>query len=241
MKYRNYKKDLTYSYTLGIFLTIELLINKPDKVYEVIIHSKGQNSQGIEKIIDLCHKNGINYEINDKLVEILSPKENCYAIGIFAKYDGKLKKNDNHIVLVNPSDSGNLGTIIRTSLGFGITNLAIIKPAVDIFDPKTVRASMGALFNISFSHFNHFSDYLNQFSEHHFYPFMLDAQKKLGDVQVQKPFSLIFGNEGSGLDESFKDIGISIIIPHHKTIDSLNLAIAVGIALHEFTKSDFYK
>lgn len=235
-KYRTYKKELDYSYTLGIFLTIELLTYKPDKVLEIIIHSKGETSQGIKKIIELCKKNRINYSVNDKLIKQLSPKENCYAIGIFSKYDENLVREDNHIVLVNPSDSGNLGTIIRTSLGFGVKNLAIIKPAVDIFDPKTVRASMGALFNIAFSHFDSFSDYDKKYKNHDLYPFMLNAQKRLYDVQPKQPFTLIFGNEGSGLDDSFKDIGTSVIIPHHKTIDSLNLAIAVGIALYEFNK-----
>ena len=53
----------------------------------------------------------------------------------------------NHVVLVNPGDMGNMGTIIRTMLGFNYSNLAIIKPGVDVFDPRVIRASMGALFN----------------------------------------------------------------------------------------------
>lgn len=50
----------------------------------------------------------------------------------------------NHVVLVNPSNAGNLGTIIRSCIGFGVEDIAIILPAVDLFDPKTIRASMGA-------------------------------------------------------------------------------------------------
>lgn len=57
--------------------------------------------------------------------------------------------NANHVVLVNPGILGNMGTIIRTMLGFNYTNLAIIRPG-DVFDPRVVRASMGALFNINF-------------------------------------------------------------------------------------------
>ncbi len=238
-KYRTYKKDLDYSYTLGIFLTIELLKHKPEQVITVIIHSKGSSSEGINKIKKMCREKNISCETNDKLIEILSPKKNCFAIGIFAKYEEKLAKDENHLVLVNPSDSGNLGTIIRTGLGFGVNNLAIIKPGVDIFDPKTVRASMGALFNIAFTYFDSFSLYQNHFSNHDFYPFMLDAKIKIYDVKRNpaNPFSLIFGNEASGLDESFKNIGNSVIIPHDNTIDSLNLSIAAGIALYEFTKA----
>ncbi len=87
-------------------------------------------------------------------------------------------KIKNHIVLVNPSNSGNLGTIIRSMVGFGIYDLAIIKPAVDIFDLKTIRASMGAIFNIRFSYFDSFSDYSKEY-KNNYYPFMLQAKEKL--------------------------------------------------------------
>ena len=43
------------------------------------------------------------------------------------------------MVLVNPSDMGNMGTIIRTMLGFNYVNLAIIRPGVDVFDPRVIR------------------------------------------------------------------------------------------------------
>ena len=50
------------------------------------------------------------------------------------------------------------------------------------------------------------------------------------------PFALIFGNEGSGLDQSFLKLGTPIIIKHSKNIDSLNLPISVSMAIYEFTK-----
>jgi len=220
MKFRTYKKDLEYSYTLGIFLTMELLTNKIDKVVHVIIHSKSINSEGVKKIIDLCRQNKINIEENDKLIQILSPKENCFAIGFFNKYEENLLIDENHVVLVNPSDSGNLGTIIRTCLGFGVKNLAIIKPGVDIFDPKTVRASMGALFNLAFSYFESFDEYHQHYQNHDIYPFMLNAKMMIYDVlpNPNKPFALTFGNESSGLDDSFKSIETSVFIPHHSSL-----------------------
>ena len=91
----------------------------------------------------------IPVNINNKLIRYLSPKENCYAIAIFDKYNNNLDDNENHLVLVNPSNGGNLGTIIRSSLGFGIKNIAIIRPGVDMFNPKRIRASMGAIFGVN--------------------------------------------------------------------------------------------
>ena len=134
-----------------------------------------------------------------------------------------------HVVLVNPSNAGNLGTIIRSSCGFNFLDLVIIKRAVDIFDPKTVRASMGALFNIRFSLFDSFEDY-KKTNNHNYYPFMLKAKTTLPETNFIKPFSLIFGNEATGLPDSFLEYN-SVIIPHNKLIDSLNLEVATSIGL----------
>lgn len=62
-------------------------------------------------------------------------------------------------MLHHPSDSGNLGTILRTALGFGLKNIAIIRPAVDSDDPRVVRASMGAAFSLNIRHFDSFEQY----------------------------------------------------------------------------------
>jgi len=123
-------------------------------------------------------------------------------------------------------------------MGFGIKDLGIIKPGVDIYDPKVVRSSMGAVFKLSFKYFDSFDEYRNSFS-HDIYTFMLNAKETIHTVKLNetRPFSLVFGNEGSGLSDEFLDIGTSVIIPHSNEIDSLNLSIAVGIASYEFTKN----
>ena len=59
------------------------------------------------------------------------------------------------------------------------------------------------------------------------------------DEAVQKvdgPFSLVCGNEASGLPDEFAQIGVSTLIPHSQQIDSLNLAIAAGIGMYAFTR-----
>lgn len=83
----------------------------------------------------------------------------------------------NHVVLVNPGDMGNMGTIIRTMLGFNYSNLTIIKPGVDVFDPRVIRASMGALFNINFEYFDSFSEYLDKYPKRNIYSLMLKGLK----------------------------------------------------------------
>ena len=237
--YKRYRKEDSVSYSLGITLTFELLKFKTEYVNKVYIHSAMKQGDTLEKIKKLCESAGIQNEYNDKIFNVLSQKENCYVIGEFRKFEGKLDKEKPHIVLVNPSNAGNMGTIMRSALGFGLNNMAIIRQAVDAYDPKVVRASMGAIFSTNFVYYDSFDDYLSEAGERELYPFMLDAKVSLHDVRPAGNFSLIFGNEATGLPHEFASIGTSVIIPHSNRIDSLNLPIAASIAMYEATKGMF--
>lgn len=235
MKVKRYKHDSLVSYALGATLTYELLACKPELATRVLISSSTERSDGILRVLNLCKQNNIPIEENDKAFNILSPKGNCYVIGEFKKSEARLC-DGNHIVLVNPSDAGNLGTIIRTATGFGIKNIAIIRKAVDFYDPRTIRASMGAAFHVNVQYFDTFDDYMDRFDKNNRYAFMLTASKPLTDINVKEPYSLIFGNEATGLDDKFSTICDSVRIVHSNEIDSLNLPMAAGIAMFYFTK-----
>lgn len=233
--FKSYKRDFDYSYSFGAFPTIELIKFQPEKVIKVLV-STAYREEGAESLTALCAQKGVEMEYNDRAINRVSPKENCFVVGVFQKYAGTLDGGKSHIALANPSNMGNLGTIIRTMLGFGIKDLAIIGGGADILDPKAVRASMGAIFHINFAYFDSIEDYRAKFGVHDLYPFMLDGAVALDKLppREQKPFTLIFGNEATGLDASYSKIGQSVVIRHSHEIDSLNLSIAVGIALYHF-------
>jgi len=233
-----YKKSDDTSYTLGVFPTIELLKHKAEYVQRVVVHSSIETNTGYPLIKELCTKHHIPIDVHDKTIQKLSPKGNCFAIGVFKKYTMNLK-DDHHVVLVNPMDMGNMGTMIRTMNGFEYHNLAIIRPAVDIFDPKVLRSSMGSLFQMNIQYFDTFEDYYREYHHHVLYPFMLKGAKNIHQVQGHGLVSLIFGNESSGLDDSYLKYGQSVFIPHSDNIDSLNLSMALGIALFHFSKDAF--
>ena len=235
---KRYKKEDEHSYTLGVFPTIELLKYKYDYVERVYIHSSIEKNSGYPLIKELCHKYNIEMIESDKTINKLSPKGNCFSIGVFRKYQGQIS-DSNHIVLVNPMDSGNLGTIMRTMLGFGYKDLIIIRPATDVFDPKTIRASMGALFHLNVHYYDDFITYYHEYSDHQCYPFMLEGASNIHSIKDISLHSLIFGNESSGLSIEYRDYGQSIFIPHENEIDSLNLSMAVGCALFYFSSNEF--
>ncbi len=235
MDIKTYKKSFDYSYTFGIFPTVELIKFMPEKVIKVLISSK-YKSEEADDIFELCRRYNIKTEINDKAINRISDKENNFIVGVFEKYSCELDMESSHIVLVNPGNMGNMGTIIRTLTGFGLTDLAIISPGVDVFDPKVIRASMGSIFRINFKYFDSFEEYRKKLKKHRIYTFMLDGARSLKEISHEKgePFSLVFGNEATGLDSSFSSAGTSVFIKHTDRIDSLNLTIAAGIAMYHF-------
>ncbi len=232
MRLKKYNRDDSHAYAFGVFPTLELLEFQPRQAREVLLHSSGQRNEGVGKIRALCQRYHIPLNTDDKLVERLSSKENTYAIGVFEKYQSTLDSQANHLVLVNPADMGNLGTILRTMLGFGVRDLALIQPAADLFDPRVIRASMGALFQINFAWYDSFEVYRAAFQQH-LYPFMTSGAVSLREAIFEPPFALVFGNESSGLSDDFREIGTSVSIPQSAAIDSLNLSVAVGIALYK--------
>ena len=232
-KLKRYKKEYSHSYSLGVFPTIELLENHPNHTLSVILHTKGQRNEGVEKIRFLCKAKDIPILEDDKAIQRIDQKGNTYAVGVFEKFHQSLSHVRNHVVLVNPSGMGNLGTIMRAMLGFGKSDLAIIEPAADYFDPKVIRASMGAIFQLRVATFGQFADYWGTYSSHTLYPMMTDGEISLDEVRFQPPYAVVFGNESSGLCQEYHQFGTSIRIPQSKIVDSLNIALSVGITLYQ--------
>lgn len=236
MEYKKYNKDNNYTYCFGGFPTYELLKNKVSIVKEIVVHEKLETSLESNKILEIAKKHGIKITKNGKLIEKLSGKGNVYIMAIFDKYNQSVDHTQNQVLIHSPSDMGNLGTIIRDMLGFGYKNLSIIKPCIDIFDPRVIRASMGAIFRINIELFDSIEDYY-KVNHNHMYPFMLQANQTLQSLTAKiMPHTLAFGNEAHGLDEKYLHFGTPLLIEHSQEIDSLNLSMAVGIALYEFKK-----
>lgn len=234
-KIEKYNKSNEYSFTFGAFPTFELIKNKPEQVICILLHSKLKMSDDIKKLMDICEKRNINVKYDDKTINKISDKENCFVVGVFKKFSG-FNVDYKHIVLVNPSDAGNMGTIMRTMLGFDFKNLIIIKPCVDIFNPKVVRASMGAIFGLNIVEYESLEEYLES-STNKKYCFMLNGKKELGKFENNhEKFDLVFGNEATGLPNYLLDVDESVVIRHSKNIDSLNLPISVAMAIYEFSR-----
>lgn len=235
---KKYKKEFGHSYTLGPFPTFELLLHRPEQAKSVY-YAEGFREK--EKLVKLCEKKGVPCFCWEKALERIAQKEICYAAALFEKYEGSLRKDRPHVALVEPSDMGNLGTIERTLLGFGIRDLAIIGDSADVWNPKAVRASMGALFQLRVEWFPDFPAYLEKYGAgRSIFPFMLDGGTVLTPESCPKVknYTLVFGNEARGLPPEFQDYGQSLFIDQTDAVDSLNLAVSVAVGTYLFTQKN---
>ena len=237
-KLEAYNKRLDYSYALGVFPALNLLESRPGEAMRLLLHPMSLENEGVALLREKCAELGVREEFAERVLKRESQKENCYAALVFRKYEAALSPDRPHVVLCQITDGGNLGTALRACLGFGIRDVAIIRPAVDAFDPHVLRASMGAFYRMNVRTFNTFEEYRALFPDHPLYPFMLDGAKPLDEVAKSHParYALVFGNEQTGLPAHFATLGQSVIIPQSNEIDSLNLAVAVSIGTYAFTR-----
>lgn len=226
---QKYNKDLDYSYTEGFFPTFEMIQNKKECLRYVYVSSDSVESEGYEKLKKIVSPNQLI--LSDKVFNKIASKENAHAIGVFEKFTSELEKDKNHLVMVNPSDMGNLGNAMRTLLAFGYHDLALITPCADKFNPKVIRASMGAIFKIRIEEFSSFEDYIKKYKRE-YYPFVLDTSKPLHEVKFNTPCSLVFGNEATGLPASIHNQN-NVRIEQSEEVDSLNLTTSIAIGLYE--------
>ena len=235
---KGYSNDLPYSYAAGVFPSLQLMAAAPERALRLLL-SERATGEGVEKLRALCREHHVREEVADKALSRVSGKQNCFAAIVFEKWQATLRPDAPHVVLHHPMDEGNLGTILRTMLGLGLSDIAIIRPAADPFDPKVVRAAMGAIFSLQVKQYDDFETYRTEFPGHTLYPFMLDSSALLETVvsNVHMPYALVFGNEGSGLPPEFATYGQAVRIPHSTAIDSLNLAVAAAIGAYAFVQA----
>ena len=223
----NYKSKDLYSYILGISLTIEALKKVPQYIEKVYICSKLIKNDQYEKLLNLTNKFNIPIIEDDKIIEKLSIKENCYGIGVFKKFYHDLK-TDEHIVLYKFNDFGELGTIFRSAVSFDFKDIVLIDSMIDYFDPRVVRASMGSIFHLNIKEYKTINDYLKDFPKHNIYPFVSNGQKELKTLVLEKPYSLIIPQNYYDLDNIFKD-GYYL---NHQGFDSISLSSLSSIVFN---------
>lgn len=137
------------------------------------------------------------------------------------------------LILDRLQDPGNVGTLIRTAVAFGIDHVALILPSCDPWNEKVVRAGKGAHFSISIGTYT-FEEIDAWQKATKATLFIADLQGDSPDIlkQCTSPFGIVLGNEAEGTDNRFTEIGTKVSIAISPEIDSLNVAQAGAIFLY---------
>lgn len=140
------------------------------------------------------------------------------------------------VVLENIQDPGNLGTIIRTGEGAGITGVIMNEQTVDLFNPKTIRATMGSVFRVPFVYTDSLKDTIEKLHGRgvHTYAASLEGKRYYESFSFCEGTAFLIGNEGNGLCRETAELAEeSIKIPMEGRVESLNAAVAASLLMYE--------
>lgn len=152
---------------------------------------------------------------------------------------GKDGKVPHLLILESIQDPGNLGTMMRTGEGAGVTGIIMNKTTVDIFHPKTIRATMGSLYRVPFYVTNSLEETLQELKPKgiSLYAAHLKGTKSYDQPDYSKPCGFLIGNEGNGLSDKIVECADEYIrIPMEGKVESLNAAIAATLLMYEVNR-----
>jgi len=191
---------------------LETEVITPEQMTKI---SDTQTPQGI-----LCVMEAPSYELDD----ILSHK-------------GRSNGDNRKLVMVleDIQDPGNLGTIFRTAEGAGASGIILSEGCVDIYNPKTVRATMGSLYRMPFIYSHELSETIGKLKSAGLtvYAAHLKGECSYDEIDYSDSAFLI-GNEGNGLkDETAALADTYIRIPMEGSLESLNASVAASVLMYE--------
>ena len=135
-------------------------------------------------------------------------------------------------------DPGNMGTLLRTAVGAGVKGLFVVEGSVDLYNPKVLRSSMGAIFHLPHWVVTRHAvlDLVEQYDSTLVIADLLDS-KDYWDVRYPQNMAVVIGNEARGVHQDFRDRAlIRVQIPLAGSVESLNAPVAAGVLLYEILR-----
>lgn len=140
------------------------------------------------------------------------------------------------LMVENLQDPGNLGTIVRMGEGAGVSGVIMSSNTVDIYNPKTIRSTMGSIYRVPFIYVEDFTEAMKKCQQEgvNIYAAHLDGKNTYTQEDYTKPTAFLIGNEGNGLSPKATEAADTLIrIPMEGQVESLNAAIACTVLTYE--------
>lgn len=154
----------------------------------------------------------------------------------------KIDYNGKFMLLDNMQNPDNISTVLRTADAFAVKGVFITRDSCDIYSPKVVRGSMGAIFRVPFYQIESAADFLNNVYKGNgtaFAACLTDTAENINNVVFPENSLVAIGNEGNGLTSAtISACDKQIIIPMKGKIDSLNAGVAASIIMWEMSANE---
>ena len=189
-------------------------------------------------IPEICHKD--TCIVTDEVFKKIS-NDDCPegVMSIFEKFTLPADEPSTAIVLENLQDPGNVGTVIRTAAALGC-ELCVCASCADVFNPKTQRSAMGALFRMPVEICSDSEKAILSLKERGFRVVGAALDKKslpVSETDLSGKCAVVIGNEGHGLTEKAKELCDNLSIIPMKGMESLNASVAASLYIWEMLKT----
>lgn len=143
------------------------------------------------------------------------------------------------LVLEGIQDPGNLGTMLRTGEGAGISGVVMSHATVDLFNPKTIRSTMGSIYRVPFLVTQDLAGTIGELKKHRIgiYAAHLKGKMQYDEPDYNGAAAFLIGNEGNGLTDEIADLADTYIrIPMEGNVESLNAAVSASLLMYEVNR-----
>lgn len=188
-----------------------------------------------QKITDTCTPQGILFvmeQFSYSLEEMVEQAKKRQEAG------GKMPL---FLILEDIQDPGNLGTMLRTAEGAGASGVVLSRGCVDVYNPKTIRSTMGSLYRVPFVYQEDLKDAVGMVRAGGVtvYAAHLEGERYFDRIRYQGGSAFLIGNEGNGLRKETADLADQYIkIPMAGSLESLNAAVAAALLLYQAAGQD---
>lgn len=212
-----------------LYVTPEFMKNISDEDRYIIEEIGSSDSAVMEEV---------SQDVMEKMADTKTP-QGVLAVVKQTRWELTDMLGDNPMLLIleNIQDPGNLGTMFRTGEGAGVTGIIMSSDMADVYNPKVVRSTMGAIFRMPFIYADSIPDTVKTLEKEHgvtTYAAHLKGTKNYDEIDYHGPCAFMIGNEGNGLTKEAADAASEyVIIPMLGRVESMNAAVSAAVLTFE--------
>ena len=240
-------RDQSNEYVIEGIKLVEEAINENAKIKQIVICEECTKTQEISKklMYEIASFDCIYVTENvfNNITEVKNPQ------GILAVIERKNSENEINynediiVALDGIQDPGNLGTILRTVDSIGLKQILVSKETADVYNPKVVRSTMGAIFRVKVIECEDLEKTLKEIKKHKYEIVVtsLQTNESIYDIEYNKKV-IVIGNEANGVSKEIQEMSDKKVkIPMLGKTESLNASVATGVVLYEYVRQKIKK